>query len=87
MQGARRSPMNVPFKFIPPRTSGARKATRVVLPIQPVKTDSVRAFMRDYMVSHLAKEFLRLREGTLSAPNEVKDEKRAFQPFGKEGGL
>lgn len=79
--------MTALLKFISPRDLKTRKTTRVVLPVEPVTTETVRAFMRECMVPILAKEFLRLRDTAPIDPTEVKGEERTFRPVGKEDGL
>ena len=79
--------MNISVKLIPARASRARRVPRLFLPVQPVNTDVVRAFMRECMAPILAKEFLRLREAAPSVGVSAKDENQTSQPFGKEDGL
>lgn len=78
--------MTSPLKSIPPRASTTKKTTRIVLPVQPLNTDLIRATMRDFMVPLLGKEFWHLRDAP-STRTSVKDKERTFQPVGKEDGL
>jgi len=66
--------------------ASSKRTTRIILPTQESNPDAIRAFMRNCMVPILANEFLRLRNASPSDSMTAVNDKRTFEPLGKEDG-